>query len=54
MSLYFISQMNLDAEDEHLVKSELTAIKKGNLRSYTKQQELSARYLSYVIMVQFF
>ena len=54
MSLYFISQMNLDAEDEHLVKSELTTIKKGNLHSYTKQQELSARYLSYVIMVQFF
>jgi hypothetical protein len=36
MSLYFISQMNLDAEDEALVKSELTIKKKGNSHYYTK------------------
>ena len=36
MSLYFISQMNLDAEDPFIVKNELTIKKEG--RFHTLQE----------------
>jgi hypothetical protein len=51
MSLYFISNLKLDAECPYVVNKKLTNKRSD---STTLQEELNARYLSYVIMIQVF
>ena len=50
MSLYFLSQLNIDAEPESVVARSMTNIQKNS--KSTGQEIASARYLSYVVFVQ--